>query len=122
MTKHEQGISLTAEYLNRHRFDPLERDGWFSGYEIYRGVREEFAARLLNHHVYQALDFLMQVEPPVIEDTWMTRRDDHTPMVEAHFQHDDAPKQARRFYRALGGITDFVTVELPAGNFNTSVS
>jgi hypothetical protein len=118
MSKLGQSVSLVAEYLSRHRYIPPERDGWFSEYEIESGMQQDFHHRLRPSRVSGALDYLMEVEPPAVEDTWMISSEDRNPIIEEQYAHPDQPTGARRYYRALGSVTDHVVVEVPTGSFD----
>jgi hypothetical protein len=114
MSDHLRDVSSVSDYLVRHRYIPPERDGWFSMIEISEGIRVDTGTSFRSSRVLRATEFLMNVEPPAIEDTWMMSRKDHMPILDEQYTHPDLPKRARRFYRALGNATDFVIIEAPS--------
>ncbi len=116
MSKHElnpSNISLVAEFLSRMRHIPPEREGWYSGYEIQKGIKDELGVQVRAYKVLPSLDFLMSVDPPVVEDIWMLDDDNGVPDTSHQYAHPNRPEKARRFYRALGGIIDYAVNETP---------
>ena len=113
MSKHEVNVDRIASYLTRHRNVPPEREGWFSPYEISVGLRQDEGRGISSFKLFPALDLLLAAEPPVIEDTWMQTDAEENPITEVRFTHPDQPKDARRYYRALGNVQNCVTVVNP---------
>lgn len=122
ISPYERSVSSVAEYLTRHRNIPPERKGWFSSYEVQKGIKEEFGVSMRLRPILGALDFLLQVEPPAVEDSWMMRGEDKLPILAEQYEHPNQPNRACRFYRALGNATDYVTTTIPVTGLNLTTS
>ncbi|HKR81506.1 MAG TPA: hypothetical protein VJR27_00720 [Candidatus Saccharimonadales bacterium] len=108
MDKQEQITQAVSDYLNHHRYDPPERDGWFSMWEIKQGVNNELDFTLRSLHVLRATDALMATQPPKVEDVWMLSNSDGTPRLESQYQHPEQPDKARRFYRVVSPSVEYI--------------
>lgn len=115
-----QSISDVAEFLSNHRFVPPERDGWFSSYEIEEGIRKELRDKITTSRLYPALDYLLTAQPPAIEDSWMVTHTTSLPDLSVTYSHQEAPKKARRYYRALGSVANHIVLQVPSSNFTMS--
>jgi hypothetical protein len=112
MSKFEQAVPQVFDYLSHHRYEPPERDGWFSSSEIQAGIRNELDGKVRTIHVLEALDFLQnEVEPPIVEDAWMMSNDDRAPVLNERYQHPVQPDEARRFYRVISTSVEYIEPE-----------
>ena len=99
-------------FLQHNRYDPQDRDGWFSMFEITQGLREDLAIKISLVRVARSLTFLQEESfPPRVEDTWMLSEDTGTPILSQRYSHPDQPEKARRFYRAIETSTEYFKPE-----------
>jgi hypothetical protein len=108
MSKAERTVQ---DFLDHHRYEPLERDGWYSAYEIYRGIGQDLGKKVRSARVFMALHALHQSVPPIIEDTWMLTNSQGNPITDELYQHPNQPDGARRFYRALQTSIEYIAPE-----------
>ena len=99
---------IIGDFLNHHRYEPPERDGWYSGYEIQRGIVQELGKRVPAYRLYPTLDRMLEAQPPVVEDTWMLTSGDGNPDISQQYSHPGQPDGARRFYRVIDASVEYI--------------
>lgn len=104
----EQATQAVGDYLTHHRYDPPERDGWFSMYEIQKGLRNDIGFSIRGLHFVRAMDTLMASQPPQAEDIWMMSHNDGNPNLENQHRRPHQPDGSRRYYRILRTSVEYI--------------
>ncbi|MCA9325687.1 hypothetical protein KDA23_06550 [Candidatus Saccharibacteria bacterium] len=99
---------LVQDFLTENRTVPPERDGWFTGFEILRGLQQRGQETLGTQDVYDAIDHLMQTVPPVIEFDWLVIGDASRPPRSIVGEVLSAHEHVHRHYRLLQDAVELI--------------